>query len=88
VFVVVVDPSWNAVRGYSVYSGNSIYPYEAELMRKNAPHLVLTTDWSRAERHEASLSGEISEPTHPAQQKDPNAVLFGYGNYAKTVIAE
>ncbi|NNL65769.1 MAG: Gfo/Idh/MocA family oxidoreductase, partial [Myxococcales bacterium] len=49
---------------------------------------VLAANWTRAERREVPLTlpHELSEPTRPAGREGPNAVLFGYGNYAKTVM--
>jgi len=81
-------PWWNAVRGHSFYAGHSIDLHAAALLRKEALRTILASNWIRAERHEVPLTlpYELSQPTRSAPSKRPNAVLFGYGNYAKTVM--
>ena len=77
------------LRGWSPYSGVSLdEPGDREAVEKLLSH-VLRADWRPARHLDVSEDLKIEE-RHDASAENsddrPSAVLFGYGNYAKTTI--
>ena len=81
---------WQPVRAWTPYSGHYLQPATAEHVVEEAIALIRCADWSRAtllpvEESEAATTRRTgSRPARPDGRK--SAILFGYGNYAKTTL--
>lgn len=84
------DGPWEALRGWSPFAGRGLPPLLARQALKKAYEVLCTADWSRACRLEIGDQAVMTErrPLKPVPRGKgrPQAVLFGYGNYAKTVM--
>jgi predicted dehydrogenase len=73
--------------GWSPDSGRPLPPRELELAFTRAAQLVTETALTRRlDLARALPVRERSEPRRGASRHRPTAVLFGFGNYAKTVV--
>jgi len=93
--VVVLEPPseeprwWDALRGWSPESGEPLPGFVAAVALKEAARLLLTTDWRAAKRlprGAGPVCTRLDRGRRPARSGRRSAVLFGYGNYAKTVL--
>ncbi len=81
---------WQPVRAWTADSGHYLQPAAAEHAVKEAIEWIRRSDWSEA----TPLPAEISEPAttrsvaRRSARRDGRgrAILFGYGNYAKTTV--
>lgn len=77
---------WRPAAAWSSFSGTPIAASAAALLQKNLLRDIQATNWSAAERLEAG-TGEVKERTFTSRSHTAKtAVLFGYGNYAKTIV--
>jgi len=81
---------WAAFRGWRPESGEPLSPFGAGVALKEAQRMLLDTDWSTARHLPAGATGArtvlTATSTPRAGRGRKRAVLFGYGNYAKTII--
>jgi predicted dehydrogenase len=82
---------WKNVKAWSVYSGVKISAETREVLAQGLERELKNTNWSSAQAIPArqpspvkDTRGEIRAPKSNPKKK--NAVLFGYGNYAKINI--
>jgi hypothetical protein len=84
------DPWWTPLRGWSPLAGSPLSPEAIALALRRAVDLLQCTPWQRARRLRSDASDRVSERTvrraGRSAARRQSAVLFGYGNYAKTVI--
>ena len=81
---------WRGLRAWTPDSGHYLPRGAAEVTLKESLELLRTADWSAARR--LPVADAVISPTLAAQQKrkprkasgKPSAILFGFGNYAKT----
>lgn len=81
---------WGPLRGWHAESGRTPSPQGLAVALKQAERELAESDWSRARSLPASGTAPTTElrPSRAARsagKRRPRAVLFGYGNYAKTV---
>jgi predicted dehydrogenase len=80
---------FQGVEGWDQYSGEDLKS-DGKNISRETNKILKETGWSDARRLKVSSNGEISETIGAARQiKSPmlkKGVLFGYGNYAKTII--
>lgn len=80
---------WSDCRGWSNFSGNTIQNSKNDIL-KNLVTTIYNTDWKSGKKlpieksTNISFSRKIKLLSSNVQQK--KSVLFGYGNYAKTII--
>ena len=81
---------WQSIEGWHVESGRELSPAGTAVLVKEAREAVRNADWTRAIHF--PLSDDAPSTTLPARANRhasasgrPRAILFGYGNYAKTV---
>lgn len=81
---------WTPIAGWSSYSGISLSPDVFRDIQAKVKEIILQTNWQQAIQLHTDNNHEVSEIKMgrlPACSSKPkNAVLFGYGNYAKTII--
>jgi len=83
---------WDALRGWRAESGETLPRFAASMALKEAQRLLLGADWRRARRlprGEEPVCTRLASrvPSSPrASRGRRSAVLFGYGNYAKTIL--
>lgn len=85
---------WKEIRGWSIYSGIKLPKQTLILLKDGLENSLKNTDWNKSELFEIKTASPISETklnlwtsdVHRLKQKEKSAVLFGYGNYAKTTI--
>lgn len=87
---LVVNLWWVNIRGWSVYSGRVLSYCTSATLMKNVLESIRFTDWHKALILQVPEPSRITEVKEYSLAKRPldrkNAVLFGYGNYAKTII--
>ena len=80
---------WAPLRGWHAESGLALSPLGTDVVLKDAARMVKEAAWSVARRLpiSATPSSTVLAPAagSRAGSDRPSAVLFGYGNYAKTV---
>jgi predicted dehydrogenase len=78
------------LRGWSPWAGRPLPMVVAEMALKGAAELLRDTDWSTRRTlplsHETGIREASREVRAPASDGRARAVLFGYGNYAKTTV--
>jgi len=95
--VLVEDPPdlaeesrwWAAVRGWRPESGERLAPFAVDMALKEAQKLLLDTDWTKGRRlpaGDAAVRTVVRAAAPRRESRRKSAVLFGYGNYAKTII--
>jgi len=82
------DLWWRDIRSWSIYSGTTISEDARRNIMENLKEIIKNTDWSESKKLTIK-DGEIAE-TKIAGKKHLSdsrkiGVLFGYGNYAKSV---
>ncbi len=82
------DLWWRDIRGWSIYSGAAIPENTRQNITENLKRTIKNTDWSKSKKLIVK-DGEIAE-TKIVEEKQlsgnrKTGVLFGYGNYAKSV---
>jgi predicted dehydrogenase len=78
---------WKDIRGWSIYSGIPIPPDLQEKISRGAQQTLKNTDWRKATYFAVDELDKIAEKKGEVTKiklGTKNAVLFGYGNYAKT----
>lgn len=78
---------WRDLNGWSIYSGKKITENQKEMISQEVIKNIKNTDWQKTNIIKFQKS-EISE-TKTDKQKSTSkeiGVLFGFGNYAKTII--
>jgi len=80
-------PMLASLAGWSPDAGSSL-PAERAVMQELVQRLLSTADWGSARRLSGVSSPAFSRhgPVSESASGRPRAVLFGYGNYAKTII--
>lgn len=80
---------WEPVRGWHPESGTALPQLGMSMVMKDAARALREASWSQARPLEVSGSEAVTilpATRAPApDDRQPSAVLFGYGNYAKTV---
>jgi len=83
---------WRSLRGWSPWSGRPLPMAATELALKEAAEFVRSTDWSKGRVLPRTADAKVrtTRDGTPARSPDSDtrarAVLFGYGNYAKTTM--
>ncbi len=83
------DLWWRDIRGWSIYSGAAISEDARRNITENLREIIKNTDWSKSKKLNVK-DDEIAE-TKIIRRKQlsdnrKTGVLFGYGNYAKSVV--
>jgi predicted dehydrogenase len=81
---------WQPVRGWNPYAGIEVPLATRTHVLDRARDCLKSTDWARAIRVSNANAEPVAEHvgacSHSPRQDRKNAVLFGYGNYAKVII--
>ena len=80
---------WKNMRGWSVFSGMTISEEMREKLASGLKEEIGRNSWTESERFEATNTSPISEvkgEIKKGKTKKKNAILFGFGNYAKINI--
>ncbi len=83
------DTWWKDIKGWSVFSGVKISEQMREKLSSGFKEEMKSNDWVESERFETTNPGPISETKGEVQKGNSdkkNAILFGFGNYAKINI--
>ena len=84
------DRWWQPVRAWTPYSGEPLQRAAAEYAVKEAVELIRRTDWSQAMLLPTGASEVATtrrvRPRPARPDRRGSAILFGYGNFAKTTI--
>lgn len=74
---------WKEIKGWSKYSGKKLTPDILKKLKEGLVKCIQETDWRSAKK----LVTSTEEATETKGEiRSSGAVLFGYGNYAKTQI--
>jgi len=80
---------WAPVRGWRPESGERLAPFAVDMALKEAQKLLLDTDWTQGRRlpvGDTTVRTVLRATARRGESRRKSAVLFGYGNYAKTII--
>lgn len=84
------DPWWAPLRGWHPESGTELSPLGVSVALKDAFRTLSELDWSNARKlpRSAGTANTVLRPSVERKRRvgKKSAVLFGYGNYAKTII--
>lgn len=83
------DNFWKDLSGWNAFSGQQIKESEMSVVFEGILGLIKTANWSNAQSLEVSNKVNINVVMKAERKKNTshrNAVLFGYGNYAKTNV--
>ena len=89
--VATGDRWWRGVAGWSPYSGVELRPDQLEPIMERVREVLQRASWSQARRlpihGESPVLTRRDPPGNPsARSRRKRAILFGYGNYAKTQV--
>lgn len=80
---------WQEIRGWSIYSGKKIADETINKILGKTKDYIANIDWGETEyfniKNQSAIA-EIKEKNPDKKTDKKTAVLFGYGNYAKTQI--
>ncbi len=86
----VIDCWWADIRGWSRHSGKTLLQHRNIALKQKALESIRQTDWQQAIQLQVAQRSLVAEVREHSLTKLPlplkSAVLFGYGNYAKTLI--
>lgn len=80
---------WQKIRGWSIYSGEKLINENIDKILEKTKDCIINADWEKMEYfniENPSAITEIREKIIDKKTDKKTAVLFGYGNYAKTQI--
>lgn len=75
---------WNEIRGWTPYSGTQL-PTDMSALFKKSLSAVEQANWSQAQHLTSGTKVQSETPAAKSSSDKKSAVLFGYGQYAKTI---
>ncbi len=77
---------WRPAAGWNRFAGINLPAGTRAGILEGLQKEIAATDWRAAERLEAGSGEVVTHVRLRPRSKKPEAILFGYGNYAKTIV--